>query len=241
MRRTKCVFAVAAIIAGLLTGASAALPQTLGNPQVVPPDSVEFGNTYGEWSARWWQWILSVPADKNPNLDATGAHCAEAQTGQVWFLAGGFPGGPPGPLTRSCTIPAGTDLLLPLNNTLFGELGTGPFSDCPQGPNVDCDPTALRESARKDISARPAQKVTIDHVQVKNLDQYRVTSPVFTVFFPEDAVLGLGPTGAHGPVVSDGFFLLIEPLSQGSHTIQVSNAHPPSGPFDVTYLLTVKK
>jgi hypothetical protein len=48
------------------------------------------------------------------------SHCAVAQTGQVWFLAGAFPGGPPA-VTRSCTIPAGKDLLLPLRNALFGE------------------------------------------------------------------------------------------------------------------------
>jgi hypothetical protein len=100
----------------------------------------------------------------------------------------------------------------------------------------------LRESARQDVG-NPTLEVSIDHAKVKNLDQYRVTSPVFTVFLPEDAVLGLGPTGNFGPVVSDGFWLLLRPLSPGSHTIQLKSAHTPGGPVvvDLTWVLTVTK
>jgi hypothetical protein len=200
--------------------------QNFGNPGVVPPSVNEFGNPYGEWTARWWQWLLSIPDATNPNLDTTGAHCAEAQTGQVWFLAGGF-GGPA--VTRRCTIPAGKDLLLSPRNTLFGE-GVG---DC-TGPS-DCNPTALRELALEMIDD-PTPEVRVDNVAVKNLDQYRVTSPVFNVFFPQGAVFGLEP-GTHGPVVSDGFWLLLKPLSQGAHTIHVKS--DTNGGIDVTWKLTV--
>jgi hypothetical protein len=86
----------------------------------------------------------------------------------------------------------------------------------------------LREFAAESVD-NPALEVRVDHVAVKNLDQYRVTSPVFTVFFPQGAVFGLEP-GTHGPVVSDGFWLLLKPLSQGAHTIQVPG---------ITYNLTV--
>jgi hypothetical protein len=243
LRNTKCLFAVSAIIAGLLTGVNAVFAQTLGNPQIVPPDAVEFGNTYGEWSARWWQWLLSIPRGSNPNYDNDPvSHCTVAQTGQVWFLAGGFFDSPSSP-TRSCTIPAGKDLLLSPKNTLFGNIGTKTFSDCPKGandPDIKCDPTVLRESARQDVGD-PTLEVSIDHAKVKNLDQYRVTSPVFTIFLPDDAVLGLGPTGNYGPVVSDGFWLLLKPLSPGSHTIQIRNARSPGGPLDLTWLLTITK
>jgi hypothetical protein len=202
--------------------------QNFGNPGVVPPSVNEFGNPYGEWTARWWQWLLSIPAATNPNLDTTGAHCAEAQTGQVWFLAGTF-GGPA--VTRSCTIPAGKDLLLSPRNALFGE-GVG---DC-TGPS-DCNPTSLREMAAESVD-NPTLEVRVDHVAVKNLDQYRVTSPVFNVFFPPGAVFGLEP-GTHGPVVSDGFWLLLKPLSQGPHTIQVSSNTSGTLVVDVTWHLTV--
>jgi hypothetical protein len=59
-----------------------------GNTGVYSARSKPYGLSYGEWSARWWQWILSIPTQMNPNLDSTGAHCAEGQSGHVWFLPG---------------------------------------------------------------------------------------------------------------------------------------------------------
>jgi hypothetical protein len=44
---------IAALVCGLLVSTDFALADDLGNPGVVPPDSNEFGNPYGEWSARW--------------------------------------------------------------------------------------------------------------------------------------------------------------------------------------------
>src|SRR5215831_17578658 len=77
-------------VAGLLVVAMIPVAHADPAPKVLPLDSSPYGNTYGEWSARWWQWLMSIPSDKNPNLDPTGAHCAEGQIGPVWFLAGTF-------------------------------------------------------------------------------------------------------------------------------------------------------
>src|SRR2546430_5217700 len=93
VRISRRAAAIAGLMLGIYIGVGPASAQNLGNPGVVPPDSNEFGNSYGEWSARWWQWLLSIPNSTNPNLDTTGANCAVGQTGQVWFLAGTF-GGP---------------------------------------------------------------------------------------------------------------------------------------------------
>src|SRR5260370_17142534 len=93
---------IAGLILGLLIAADFALADELGNPGVVPPDSNEFGNPYGEWSARWWQWLLSIPEATNPNLHPTGANFAQAQTRLVWFLSGPSRR-PPSPPT--CTPP----------------------------------------------------------------------------------------------------------------------------------------
>jgi hypothetical protein len=84
------------------------------NPGIAPPGSNPHGLSYGEWNARWWQWAFSAQVPVNPVLDSTGTHCAEGQTGQVWFLAGTFGG--PGTTTRSCTVPLGQALLVPLVN-----------------------------------------------------------------------------------------------------------------------------
>jgi hypothetical protein len=54
-----------------------------GNPGVIPPQASSHGQSYGEWAAAWWQWVLSVPADHNPALDLTGADAAQGQSGPV--------------------------------------------------------------------------------------------------------------------------------------------------------------
>jgi hypothetical protein len=233
-RKFRRTAGIAGLVFGLLSGGGVALAEDEGNFQVVPPNSNEFGNTYGEWSARWWQWLLSVAAAKNPNLDTTGAHCAEAQTGQVWFLAATFGGSA---VTRSCTIPGDKDLFFSPLNGVFGE-GVG---DC-TGPN-DCDPTALRKPAAANVDNPQTLEVSIDNVRVQNLAQNRVTSPVFSVFFPQDAIFGLHP-GTHSPLVSDGYWVLLKPLSRGAHTIRIKGVSSPSSGglvIDVTYHLTVTK
>src|SRR3989441_9891712 len=92
------------------------------NPGVLPPHSRPYGLTQGEWSARWWQWVFSIPASANPLIDSTGTNCANGQSGPVWFLAGSFSATrtPPGVFeaieTRSCTVPVGKALFFSIIN-----------------------------------------------------------------------------------------------------------------------------
>src|SRR3954452_3884451 len=82
----------------------------------------ETGKTYGEWSAAWWQYVLSIPQSQNPLLDATGALCGQGQSGPVFFLVGTFTtevvnGDVFGTANRSqCTAPAGKPLFIPILN-----------------------------------------------------------------------------------------------------------------------------
>src|SRR5262249_36910541 len=55
--------------------------------------------TIGEWSARWWEWVLSIPPGSNPQLDGVAGkasqqsdHCDQGQQDPVWFLAGNYGG-----------------------------------------------------------------------------------------------------------------------------------------------------
>lgn len=48
----------------------------------------------------------------------------------------------------------------------------------------------------------------------------RSQSPVFTASFPPDNVFGLDPIKLTGyPIVSDGFWVMLPPLSPGDHTL----------------------
>lgn len=60
-----------------------------------------FGKTYGEWSAKWWQWAFATDFVQfaDGNVD-----CSAGQKGDLWFLAASFTG----KQIRTCrdTIPA---------------------------------------------------------------------------------------------------------------------------------------
>lgn len=71
------------------------------------------GQTYGSLAAKWWIWAGSQPVPTNPVVDKTGKDCANGQSGNTWFLAGAIGGGD---ISRTCTLPAGSDLFFPLIN-----------------------------------------------------------------------------------------------------------------------------
>jgi hypothetical protein len=58
----------------------------------------------------WWQWAGSIALDANPLIDETGDFCEAGQRGPYWFLTGN--GG--GTTTRSCTVPKGVKLVMPV-------------------------------------------------------------------------------------------------------------------------------
>jgi hypothetical protein len=93
-----------------------------------------YGKTYGEWSAKWFQWAYAGPEGENAVEDKTGEFCAVNQPkGKVWFLAGSF--GLPG-VKRACTIPPDRALFYPLINISW--------TDCPGTPDEDLTDAQVR-------------------------------------------------------------------------------------------------
>jgi hypothetical protein len=238
-RLWRSVVAVMVVVVGLMVAAMIPVAQADSrnpNSQVLPLDSSPYGNTYGEWSARWWQWAFSIPAATNPVLDETGANCAEGQSGPVWFLAGSFFGGT---FERACTVPPDKALFFPIVNAAFGAA----VFDCePTQPGVPCNITVLRAAAAASMDPVTIE-ASIDGVPVRHLRDYRVQSPVFSVTLPEGNVVDV-PSGTYAPMVSDGYWLMLTPLSAGAHTIHFQNKIT-GGPFAgtataVTYHLTIR-
>jgi hypothetical protein len=74
------------------------------NLKVFPIHSRPYGHTYGQWSARWWQFAV-----RHTNLNFCGPVRPESP---VAFIAG-----TPGPaVTTSCTVPKGQAIMFPLFN-----------------------------------------------------------------------------------------------------------------------------
>src|SRR5260370_7509311 len=90
-----------AVLVAVLTSCVISLARADESPGIFPPEAHPFGQSYADWSARWWEWLISIPAATNPLLDSTGANCAVGQHGPAWFLAAS----PAGPVTPTCPIP----------------------------------------------------------------------------------------------------------------------------------------
>jgi hypothetical protein len=105
----------------------------------------------------------------------------------------------------------------------------------------------LRATSAAFVDGATDLSVTLDGVPIKNVR--RVQSKVFAVALPEENVFdapcaGAMPAGVkagiYSPAVDDGFYVLLDKLSAGEHTLQFHAANP-SERFvqDVTYNLTV--
>jgi hypothetical protein len=233
---------VGLVVVGLMVAGTSPVAWAANKAEaaVIPCDANAYGNTYGEWSAQWVQWLLAIPAATHPALETTGAHCAEGQAGPVWFLAGTFGGEP---VTRQCTVPAGKALFFPLANGLFG---AGAL-DCEPTGSEPCNLVTLREAAAASMDAVELH-ASLDGEPLPRLRHQRVQSPVLTLTYPEDnlATVLTGveiPGGTYTPYVVDGYWLLLAPLSAGAHTLSF-RAEITGGVFagfvaDVTYHLTV--
>ena len=226
---------VIAIVLGL---AMLAVPSALAQ-LVLPPDSVVYGRTYGEWSAEWWQWAFSIPVATHPLFDK--GDCSVGQSGPVWFLGGSFVSNKD---VRSCTVPAGKMLFFPILN--------GEDSNVEESFNNGCsDPifgstiVGLRKCAtagQDGLSVR----ATIDGFPISHIARnFRFQSPAFSFTLPDDNLLKAttGNPYLAGTYLSvgDGYYLMLAPLSQGNHSIHFHGSAPNGFTLDVTYHLTVTK
>lgn len=201
---------------------------------VYSPDSKPFGLSYSDWTAKWWQWGLSIPKDVNPIGDKTGEYCDQEQQGPVWFLAGTFGG----EAVRSCVIPEGKAILLaPMN------------AECSNAENPDLNSELeLRECAKSLQDEVTQMEVTVNGRKIENLEKFRIQSPLFEVELPKNNVFGLSDAPTPTKAVSDGNWVFLKPLPIGNHTINskgvavdFTTTNPvPSFISDITYHLTVK-
>jgi hypothetical protein len=224
-------------IAGIGLALILPISKAFADPDTVKSRMEEFGSL-PELTAEWWQWALSIPTPQNPQLDTTGEKGVLGQRGPVWFLAGVFGGVT---ATRTCSVPEGKALFFPVINDV--EINTP--NVCGSGPgNVSVK--ILRATSAANMNGAVNLSVTVDGIAVKNLR--RVQSDVFEVALPADSVFVAPcyplpvPDGVYSPAVSDGYYVLLNPLPVGNHTIHFYGENPAGTPAQsVTYNLTVVK
>src|SRR5687768_15513536 len=84
----------------------------------------------------------------------------------------------------------------------------------------------------------------VDGKSVENIGDFRVTSSQFAFTAPSPWLFG--PVGGTGTATGVGYFVMLAPLSAGTHTIEYTAAYKFSDapqdyfPIDVTYNVTVE-
>jgi len=182
---------------------------------VLPPDAVFEGRTLGEWNAEAWKWIYSVPGSKSPSMDCDGQWANENQPGGSVFFIAPMSGEGPLPCARTFTVPANKHLLVPVLPITIDNIDTLPPLEIEQMYDALDSVAAIPE----DIFA------SIDGVAVTNLLQYRATSPPFSFYFRDvdnhiSAFYKKPVVGLLDPMVVDGYWLLLEPLTPGPHVLR---------------------
>jgi hypothetical protein len=240
------------VVAIVLALAMLAVPSVMAQsdgPKVFKPDSVAYGRTYSEWSAAWWQWAMSVPVASHPLFD--NGDCSIGQSGPVWFLGGKFcqTGGTcSSTVTRFCSVPAGKAILFPILN-VEDSAPEEPAFGCGNSfpPLIEGTIAEMRKCTEFYQNMTTALEADIDGRPIHNLmSQFREQSVVFEITIPSDNLLnaigeGPFPAGTYSPVVDEGFYVLLQPLSPGSHILHFQGSQSNGFSENITYNLTVAK
>jgi hypothetical protein len=215
-------------------------------PSVFSADSKPYNLTYGEWTARWWQWGYSIPKNVNPAYDNTGKDCGQKQkqNGPVWFLAGTYGHS----VNRVCTIPTGKAILFPILNSECS------FAEFPKLKTL----SELHTCAKSIQDQVTTLNASIDGVPIPNLEKYRIQSPLFNFTLPQNNILRM-PANTTTEAVGDGNWVFLKPLSPGIHKLMFkggvqrtkigdnsngsggSFAFPSGWDFETRYDITVSK
>lgn len=221
MRRILSVILVAACCAAVAQASAPTAWASGNNRALFPKKSHPYGADMATWAERASQWVYGQPLERSPLFDETGANCAVAQQGPVWYIAR-IAGPPVFSGTRSCTIPHGKSLLLYIGAVV----NTYP---CP--PEFDFEPAPgqslydfLAAGAKEGMDLVDRLEVSLDGRPMKRVFSYRfVSDDLFTITGDVSLREGLDPciTGSPQPAVQDGFFMMFKPLKRGLHTIRV--------------------
>lgn len=208
--------------------------RTNQNAIVFPANAHPYGQSYGEWGLAWWEWAFSFDCATNPITDPDGSLQGQGQSGPVYFLAG--TGGTPA--VRSVTIPAGKAVFFPLICIINDyPCPDETFQPAP-GQTLE---EFLVEGANAFIGSTTSLSATLDGVALTNLTDYRGSTGLVSFTGNADLSNCLDGciTGTPQDAVSDGYWLMLKPLSPGQHTLHFNAASSYGFSLDVTYTITV--
>lgn len=187
-------------------------------PVVVPLDTAVGGKTQAQWAAEWWIDLYEIPDSQGWPGDTTGMNCANNQPAQdVWYLAGTWGGTE----RRTCTIPAGRNLFFPLVNSMNNYPCRDPDLLPPPPPGENLRDYLMAGCAEL-IDLTTQLEVQVDGLEVAGLFDRRIQSDIFTIRADMSQLeFDSCATGLDQDAVTDGYWVMLAPLSPGHHTLHL--------------------
>lgn len=162
---------------------------------IYPPDSKPYGLSYGEWSAKWWMWFLSIPKKYNPAFDLDGCYAGINQSHlPVFFLCQTYENTGILP-SRNISIPVNSRIFMPIINWISIMHHDGETDE------------QLLTVARNKMNVVSNLEFVVNGISISTC--FRVLSPFFDVDLPSDNILDLPPGVRRA--VSDGFWFFLKP------------------------------
>lgn len=174
-------------------------------------DSRPLGKSFAEWTVKWWQWVYSIPRDKNPITDSTGELCDVGQSGEVWFL-GGKPADKSSKLpVRNCYIPKGLSILFPVINCEANQI---------EFPQLDDD--GLIENVITHMKLISSKVCYVNGIQIP-VQHVKSEPVIFDIEITYDNVFGLRRAG-RTMASADGYWVFLKPLREGDYFVTFSGS-----------------
>jgi hypothetical protein len=217
-----------------------------------PVNSAPYNISYKDWTAKWWQWYISIPKNHNGNFQhAPDAHytpvdCSYLQrpSSPVFFVP--YVGKERGPsTTASCVIPHGKAILVRIDG------GESDYSDPTVHPKTQDE--LLKLVAESNLYPNPFN-VMLDGqpLSITNGQSDLVTTNPFNYTMPQNNLWNEPPGPDQG--IGQGWYVFLKPLAPGTHNLQYDTGYmrigdprlPPGQGNDspyiqhVTYNLVIK-
>ena len=171
-----------------------------------------YGYSFGEWTTKWWDWIMPLSRENSPLLDETGSHWFLNQPpSDVCFLIGNFatkaskykifP-------KRHIKLEAGRSIMFPVLNCLATFL---------EYPDLKTHKDLLAH-VEKDVNSVVKKDLSINR---KMYEPVRISSEpqIFKLTIPEDNAFGIENSGLTD-AAADGYWAFLKPLPKGSYRIE---------------------
>jgi hypothetical protein len=215
--------AVAFLAALSLMPATAAPADESAASRLFSPHSEPYGRPYAEWFAEYQEWYMEIPAPGNPAFDPNSPHKCDLEDGKVIFV--GF--------ATHCKIPE--------HKAVAFDAG---FWECSTAEGHGDTYAELRrcavENFERDFNPDVHQfKIWIDGKLLRNPRRWTTLTPIPSdiINLPEDNVWDAEP----GPTksVTKGFWYILRPLSEGTHTIRSTGFNEAFG-GDFTFTIKLR-